>query len=106
MKKKTLALLINISVIFTFIISIATISIADVGNFESYDYDSGSSWNYDSGSSWNYDSGSDRHYNSNHNKTGSYNTGYDAIFTLLRHIVLDYNYFKKTASLSFYASST
>lgn len=58
MKKKILALLINIFIMFTFVTSITTNSIADVGDFESYDYDSGSDWDYDSGSSswdWGYD---------------------------------------------------
>lgn len=53
--KKILSLAISILAVFALVISISTISVADVGDFESYDYgDSWSSSDWGS-SSWDYD---------------------------------------------------
>lgn len=60
--KKLLSLAISILAVFALVISISTISVADVGDFESYDYgDSWSSSDWGS-SSWDYDYGYDYDY--------------------------------------------
>lgn len=70
--KKLLSLAISILAVFALVISISTISVADVGDFESYDYgDSWSSSDWGS-SSWDYDYDYDYGYDDD----GYYGGGY------------------------------
>lgn len=67
--KKFLSLVISILTVFALVISVSTISIADVGDFESYDY--GDSWSSSDWGSSSWDN--DYDYDYGH----SYSSGYD-----------------------------
>ncbi len=88
--KKLLSLAISILAVFTLVISISTISVADVGDFESYDYgDSWSSSDWGS-SSWDYDY--DYDYDYGYDDDGYYGGGYISwgmiVFALVLWVVI------------------